>query len=55
MRLAESTARTSAVISGQSLMIQPVYGGWLLGHGGIALAWVPAPDAAELSFHQRIR
>ena len=49
------SARTSAVISGQSLMIQPVYGGWLLGHGGIALAWVPAPDAAELSFHQRIR
>lgn len=53
--LAAGSVRTTAIASGQILMVQPVYGGWLLGQDGIALAWVPAPDAAELSFHQRLR
>ena len=54
-RLSQETARTLGVASGQSLTVLPVHGGWLIGQRGVALAWVPAPDAADLSFHQRIR
>ena len=49
-RLSRETARTLSVASGQSLTVLPVHGGWLIGQRGVALAWVPDPDAADLSF-----
>lgn len=54
-RLSEETTRTISIASGQKLTVRPVHGGWLIGQHGVALAWVPAPDAGDLSFHQRIR
>lgn len=53
--LSQESARTLSIVSGQRLTVRPVHGGWLIGQHGVALAWVPAPDAADLSFHQRIR
>ncbi len=54
-RLSRESARTLTIVSGHRLTVRPVHGGWLIGQHGVALAWVPAPDAADLSFHQRIR